>query len=257
MILNISWRPGNCAALGHAWAAADTNLKGETMLDFIGTMGTGALMVLVVAALAVTLKASDTSKLTFAAIAGLWIGLAAASAQAGWVAIGTPFPLIGLYVAAPLAAAAIAATTPAGRAKLLALPTRLLIGLNIGRVLAVLFFLLAREGRLSGPFPFFAGWGDIITGVLAIPILLGRLESKHPAVVMAWNVFGAVDLVNAIFLGSISQEGSLQIFEAPGSGAMQQLPWSFIPTVLVPYFLFMHGIIGAQLQSRRAPAYSG
>jgi len=222
------------------------------MLDFIGTMATGALMVLVVAALAVTLKASDTSKLAFAAIAGLWIGFAAASAQAGWVAIGTPFPLIGLYVAAPLAAAAIAATTPAGRATLLALPTRLLIGLNIGRVLAVLFFLLAREGRLSGPFPFYAGWGDIITGVLAIPILLGRLESKHPAVVMAWNVFGTIDLVHAIFLGTISQEGSLQIFGAPGSGAMQQLPWSFIPTVLVPYFLVAHGVIAAQLQSRRA-----
>src|SRR5262249_55365905 len=101
------------------------------MIDFIGTMGTSALMVLVVAALAVTLKTSDTSNLTFAAIAGLWIGFAAASSRAGWVAIGTPFPLVGLYVAAPLAAAAIVATTPAGRARLLALPTRLLIGLNI------------------------------------------------------------------------------------------------------------------------------
>lgn len=226
------------------------------MLDFIGTMGTCALMVLVVTALAVTLKASDTSKLTFGAIAGLWIGFAAASAQAGWVAIGTPFPLIGLYVAAPLAAGAIAAAIPAGRARLLALPTRLLIGLNMGRILAVLFFLLAREGRLSGPFPFYAGWGDIITGVLAIPILLGRLESKHPAVVMAWNLFGAADLVNAIFLGTTSQEGPLQIFEVPGSSAMQQLPWSFVPTVLVPYFLVAHGVIAAQLPSRRAPTGS-
>jgi hypothetical protein len=34
---------------------------------------------------------------------------------------------------------------------------------------------------------------------------------------------------------------------------MQQLPWSFIPTVLVPYFLVAHGVIAAQLlQSRRA-----
>jgi hypothetical protein len=46
------------------------------MLDFIGTMGTSALMVLVVAALAATLKASKGSKLTFAAIVGLWIGKA-------------------------------------------------------------------------------------------------------------------------------------------------------------------------------------
>src|SRR5262249_46709984 len=106
--------------------------------------------------------------------------------------------------------------------------------------------------RLSGPFPFYAGWGDIITGVLAIPILLGRLESKHPAVVMAWNIFGAVDLVNAISLGTISQEGSLQIFEAPGSGAMQQLPWSFISTVPFLSFLVAQGVIAAQLRPRRA-----
>jgi hypothetical protein len=223
------------------------------MLDFIGTMGTSALMVLAVAALAVALKASNTSKLTFAVIAGLWIGFAAASAQAGWVAIGTPFPLIGFYVTVPLGAGAIAAATAAGRASLLALPTRVLIGLNMGRILAVLFLLLARDGRLSGPFPFYAGWGDIITGVLAIPILLGRLESKRRAVVMAWNAFGAIDLVNAICLGTISQEGSLRIFEAPGSSAMQQLPWSFVPTVLVPFFLVTHGVIAAQLQSRRAP----
>jgi hypothetical protein len=37
---------------------------------------------------------------------------------------------------------------------------------------------------------------------------------------------------------------------------MQHLPWSFIPTVLVPYFLFTHGVIAAQLLSRRVPAYS-
>ena len=226
------------------------------MLDFVGTMGTSALMVLIVAALAVAFKASNTGKLTFAAFAGLWIGFAAASAQAGWVAIGWPFPLLGLYVAAPIVVGAIAAATPAGRAALLALPTRLLVGLNMGRILAVMFLLLARDGRLSGPFPFYAGWGDIITGVLAIPIVLGGLDVKRPGLVMAWNLFGTADLVDAIFLGTMSQEGSLQIFEMPGSTPMQHLPWSFIPTVLVPYFLFTHGVIAAQLLSRRAPAYS-
>jgi hypothetical protein len=227
------------------------------MLDFIGTMATTALMFLVVAAIAVTLKASNTSKLTFAGLAGLYIGFAAASAQAGWVAIGWPFPLLGLYVAAPIVAGTIVAATPAGRAALLALPTRLLVGLNMGRILAIMFLLLARDGRLSGPFPFYAGWGDIITGLLAIPIVLGGLDVKRPGLVMAWNLFGMADLVDAIFLGTMSQEGSLQVFGLPGSTPMQHLPWSFIPTVLVPYFLFTHGVIAAQLlQPRRAPAYA-
>jgi len=225
------------------------------MHDFIPTMGISTLMVLVVAGLTAALNASNTSKLTFAGIAGLWIGFTAASAQAGWVAIGTPFPLVGLYFAAVLAAGALVAATPAGRAVLLALPMRLLIGLNIGRIMAVMFFLMEREGRMSGPFVFYAGWGDIITGALALLILLGGLD-KHPALVMAWTIFGAADMVDAIFLGAISQEGPLRIFELPGSTAMQQLPWSFIPTVLVPYFLFTHMVIAAKLLSRRVPAYS-
>ena len=30
---------------------------------------------------------------------------------------------------------------------------------------------LAAEGRLTGPFPYSAAWGDIITGVVAVPML--------------------------------------------------------------------------------------
>ena len=69
-------------------------------------------------------------------------------------------------------AAAIATAWPGVRATLLNLPTPLMIGLNFGRVFAVLFFLLALQGRLAGPFPFFAGWGDIITGVFAVPLFI-------------------------------------------------------------------------------------
>jgi hypothetical protein len=35
-----------------------------------------------------------------------------------------------------------------------------------------------------------------------------------------------------------------------GSTAMQSLPWSLVPTVLVPFYLIMHGIIFAQLRAR-------
>ena len=125
-----------------------------------------------------------------------------------------------------------------------------MIGLNFGRVFAVLFLLLALQGRLAGPFPFFAGWGDIVTGVLAVPLLFAAADRKHTGAIMAWNLLGTTDLVPAIFLGVTSGEGSpLQIFTtAPGSAAMQQLPWSFVPTVLVPFWLILHAIIWAQLR---------
>lgn len=227
---------------------------GGKMLDFLGIIATTALMVFAVNALITFMDIPRSAKLTLAAIAGLWIGLSAAAASAGWIAISAPFPIIGIFVATPLIAAAIAAAWPAAREAMLSVPVPLLIGLNIGRVFAVLFLLLAAEGRLAGPFPYFAGWGDIITGVLAIPLIwLATYEgAKTNAAIAAWNIFGTGDLVLAIALGVTSSEGApLQVFHAaPGSEAMQHLPWSFVPTVLVPFWLILHVIIWVQLRRR-------
>ena len=224
------------------------------MLDFLGTVVTAALMVFAVNAMLIFMDVPRRAKLTLAAIAGLWIGLAAAAAAAGWIAMSDPFPVIGIFVATPLVAVAAASAWPAARQAMLSVPMPLMIGLNIGRVFAVLFLLLATEGRLSGPFPFFAGWGDIITGAVALPLLwLASGEgAKTNAAIAVWNLFGTADLVLAIALGVTSSVGSpLQIFHGgAGSAAMQHLPWSFVPTVLVPFWLILHAIIWAQLRRR-------
>ena len=182
------------------------------------------------------------------------VGLSAAAAAAGMLTIAKPFPVIGIFVATPLVAAATATAWPAARAAMLSVPMPLLVGLNIGRAFAVLFLLLWAQGRLAGPFPFFAAWGDIITGVLALPVLFlaKNAGAGHTYAIGAWNLFGIADLVLAIFLGVTSAEGSpLQLFHAaPGSEAMQHLPWSFVPTVLVPIYLILHAIVWAQLRSR-------
>jgi hypothetical protein len=220
------------------------------MVDFLGTIVTAELMVVIISVLVVYLEIGRSAKLALAAVAGLWIALAAAASASGWLAVSTPFPIIGIFVATPLVAAAIATAWPGVRVALSNLPTPLIIGLNFGRVFAVLFFVLASQGRLAGPFPFFAGWGDIITGILAVPLLFAAAKGKHTVATIAWNLFGTADLVLAIFLGVTSAEGSpLQIFSAPpGSAAMQQLPWSFVPTVLVPCWLILHAVIWAQLR---------
>jgi hypothetical protein len=228
------------------------------MLDFLGTIVTAALMVVVVNAVVTYLEIGRIAKLMVASIAGLWIGLAAAAAGSGWMRVAQPFPVIGIFVATPLVAAAIASAWPAARAALSGLPMRLLIGLNIARVFGVFFLLLAMQGRLAGPFPFFAGWGDIITGVFALLLLLAAVDAEYSGTIAAWNLFGVADLVLAIFLGVTSAVGSpFQLFSRPpGSAAMQYLPWSFVPTVLVPFYLIMHATIWAQLRTLRAGARS-
>jgi len=221
------------------------------MLDFIGTVITAALMVVVVNALTIFMDVSRAAKIALAAVIGVWIGLAAAVAQAGWLPISRPIPVVGLFVMVPLVAAAFSTAWPAARTAMLSIPLPVMIALNVARVFAVLFLMLAAEERLSGPFPYSAAWGDIITGAAAVPLLwlLKDGGARHATTIAVWNLFGAADLVLAIGFGVTSAEGSpLQLFAAPGSEAMQHAPWSFVPTVLVPIWLILHAIIAVGLR---------
>jgi hypothetical protein len=208
-------------------------------------------MVLVVNTLTTFMDASRTAKVALAAVIGVWVGLAAAAAEAGWLLISKPVPVVGLFVATPLLAAALATAWPHAREAMLSIPMPVMVALNIVRIFAVLFLALAAEGRLTGPFPYSAGWGDIITGVVAVPVLWLLKDdagARHITAIAAWNVFGAADLVLAIAFGITSAQGSpLQLFPGPGSEAMQHAPWSFVPTVLVPIWLILHAIIAVQL----------
>jgi hypothetical protein len=220
------------------------------MLDFIGMVITAALMMLVVNALITFMDVSRAAKITLAAVIGVWIGLAAATAEAGWLTISRPVPVVGLFVVVPLLAMALATAWPAACNAMLSIPIPVMVALNIVRVFAVLFLMLAAEGRLTGPFPYSAAWGDIITGVVAVPVLWLMKDggARYTTAIAAWNLFGAADLVLAIAFGVTSAEGSpLQLFPGPGSEAMQHAPWSFVPTVLVPIWLILHAIIAVQL----------
>ena len=221
------------------------------MLDFIGMVVTAALMLLVVNALTTFMDVSRVARITLAALIGVWIGLAAAAAGAGWLTISRPVPVVGFFVVAPLLATGLATAWPAACKAILSIPMPVMVALNIVRVFAVLFLMLAAEGRLTGPFPYSAAWGDIITGVVAVPVLwlLKDGGARYTTAIAAWNLFGAADLVLAIAFGITSSEGSpLQLFPGPGSEAMQHAPWSFVPTVLVPIWLILHGIIAVQLR---------
>ena len=224
------------------------------MLDFIGMVITATLMMLVVNALITFMDVPRGAKVTLAIVAGAWIGLAAAVAGAGWLPIARPVPVVGLFVVVPLLATALATVWPAARKAMLSIPMPVMVALNIVRVFAVLFLLLAAEGRLTGPFPHSAAWGDIITGVVAVPVLWLLKDGipRSTGVITAWNLFGTADLVLAIAFGVTSSEGSpLQLFPGPGSEAMQYAPWSFVPTVLVPIWLILHAIIAVQLWRAR------
>jgi hypothetical protein len=92
-----------------------------------------------------------------------------------------------------------------------------------------------------------------VTGALAIPVArsaAGEMQ-VHDRLIVVWNTFGMLDLIVAVTLGLISRNGSpLQLIHAGvGSAAMQTLPWAFVPTVLVPFFLIVHAVIFAHARA--------
>jgi hypothetical protein len=229
-----------------------------TLLDLAGSIVTMAVIAVDLVAVTQALSNSFSRRLTIAAIGGGWVGLAVFLGASGRFAFSpnSPVPLIGVLFAVPLlTAAALALTSKKVRASLLAIPPQLLIGLNAMRILGVLFLLDYIAGTLSGPFPFFAGLGDMITGALAIPLALSiaRSRSKAPSArtIAGWNALGTLDLLVAVGLGITSAAGSpLQLIHAGvGSQAMQYLPLCLVPTVLVPFYLLTHAIVAAQLRT--------
>lgn len=227
------------------------------MLEQIRTITLIAAIIFNFGAIAMAIPASRATRLVFLAVVGLWVGFAYEMAKSGALLgaiAGTAIPPIGIVVAVPLVTAALAAVlSPAFRRTALALPTDLLIGLNTYRLLGIFMLLLGVQGRVPGPFPYVAGLGDMITGILALPVVIAMARGSSRLVPLEWNAFGAFDLVVALALGVMSGPGPLHIFGTglPGPFVMLTLPWSLIPTVLVPFYLILHGIIFAQLRQQR------
>ncbi len=91
-------------------------------------------------------------------------------------------------------------------------------------------------------------------GMLALPAiwLAARASSGGDRLLAIWNAFGALDLIAAVMLGITSANSSpFQLMHVGvGPAAMLGLPWSLVPTVLVPFYLIVHGIIAVQLRQR-------
>lgn len=181
----------------------------------------------------------------------------AAAVLLGWFAVAVVLACFGVYRAAPdrlptiqygislplLAGWLLMWRSPATRRVIDAAPQQWLIGIQVYRVLGLIFLVLYVSGDLPGPFAWPAGVGDVAVGLLAA--LVARADFDRPSTcftaVSLWNVLGILDLIVAVAMGLLTVPSPLQrlAFNRP-TELITVFPLVLIPTFLVPLSLLLH-----------------
>jgi hypothetical protein len=226
------------------------------MLDVVGALLLGAICAADIAVLVGLAVIRPAAKVVAFLIAAAWISLIFTIGALGGFAAGItgPFPAPVIPFLIMMTGGLVAwFAWPAFRSALLSIPLWALIGVNAFRIAGVCFLILHHQGRLAAPFATSAGWGDIITGLAAIPLAVaaGWRGKLPPWLLTAWTAFGTLDLIVAITLGALSAPGTpFRVFtEAPGTVAMGTIPWVGIPALLVPLYLMTLLTIAARLRT--------
>lgn len=142
--------------------------------------------------------------------------------------IGLSFPKLIPMLVIPWSAGLWVMFSSSGSKLLREIPTHKLISLSFYRVAGFVFlYCYYCCGTLSRGFALNAGWGDVLTGVLAIPtaILVHRRTKYSHLVFAIWTMIGIGDLILA--------PASAAIY---GAEKLTDFPINLIPLFLGPPF---------------------
>jgi hypothetical protein len=118
-----------------------------------------------------------------------------------------------------------------------ALPIQALVGVHAVRFIGIAFLVLGARAELSPLFAERAGWGDITTATIAVVLMLiGLTRTVPPRVLIAWNVFGMLDLIVAVTTAAfVVLRG-----DVPGMEPLLRLPLVLVPIFAVPLLFATH-----------------
>jgi|SRR5262245_24471680 len=156
---------------------------------------------------------------------------------------GVPAPLIPIAIFLPLLIWLPLLTRSQRLAAVLdAVSPAWLIGFQVYRVLGYVFLARWAAGELPGAFALPAGIGDVLVGLLALPVAF-YLQSGFPGgrlAAYAWNLLGILDLLIAVTMGALTTLGRLPV-DIPNV-ATSAYPLVMIPAFAVPLSLILHGV---------------
>jgi hypothetical protein len=214
---------------------------------------------------------------------GLWLGLERTDLTASqrrnvWLAVMIPFtlwlavvwsaalggafkpgavalPLLPIAALGPVALALPVLLRSSRIGKVLdAMPASWLVALQVLRVNGFVFLLAWAAGTAPGVFALPAGTGDVLTGLIAVPVALslgsGSLESRRAAI--AWNIFGLFDFAVALSIGFALALRWIGAGGATATGGVY--PAVMIPAFAVPTWIMLHALSLRQLARRNRAA---
>lgn len=155
-------------------------------------------------------------------------------------------PLIPVFLAGSIVAVlAVVALSRTLRRVLASASVPALIGVQLYRVIGLVFLVLLAAGRLPAHFARPAGWGDLAIGLSAplVALALARGVRGARALAIAWSVLGLLDLAVAVGMGTgflaplLAPELGARV---PPVGAMGTLPLFIIPAFTVPLAVLLH-----------------
>ena len=134
-----------------------------------------------------------------------------------------------------------------------AMPETWLIALQLYRIFGSVFLVGWARNLIPGVFALPAGIGDVITGILAVPIAIsltaGAPEARRAAI--GWNVFGLADFGVAVGIGLMIAPGPLQLIVPNIPNATAGVyPNVMIPAFAVPSSILLHALSLRQLRRR-------
>ena len=185
----------------------------------------------------------------------LWLALIWGLAINGVFRVGVaPFPLLPFAIFLPVIIGAPIVLLSKRMAQVLdAMPASWLIALQVYRVLGSAFLIGWARGLVPGIFALPAGIGDVMTGLLAVPVAIslatGTLDARKAAV--AWNVFGLLDFAIAVSIALMIAPGPLQVIVPSIPNATSGIyPTAMIPAFAVPSSILLHVLSLRQLRRR-------
>ncbi|HEX7277834.1 MAG TPA: hypothetical protein VF244_10710 [Acidimicrobiales bacterium] len=194
---------------------------------------------------------------------GVWLAVDIGLATAGVFAADhdTLVPVIAFGIVVPIAAGGWLLLHHRGVAEVAdRLPLPWLIGVQLFRVVGVLFLVAWALDLMPAEFALPAGLGDVAVG-LAAPFVARRV-ARDPVggrrAAIAWNVAGLLDFVVAVTVGFLTSPSRFQqLAESAPNFPVTRMPFVLVPVFGVPLAALLHVVALRRLTSSAKHAHGG